>query len=441
MKTTKLSLALAMLLVPTLAASQVIKRQPDIPHVRAQYAGCSTSNEGQVKVIVDATSAVDCDVTPEGDVGAWVKAFCWCSDGALQPLYDIYTDADLPAASTTVDGIVELATHGEIAASLAVQSDDYRVNGTRVVKVRAGATDVTGKLYNTIKEAADYVATQTHNASNRWQILVEGGGSFTESPFTISSHTDLVCTVGGGIYAFGDATTITAEVEADTFITLDGGGIRNCAIEMTGAATSERRAIDCTGGTAGSGDGCNLDHVGILVWNLSGTAETQAYRNSTGTSELYYVSIAFLGLNTSSVGVKNLAGGSGIQLSNGYFADGGYSQGKAIWQLSTTSGGVINVQNVRIGSVYNDGLFATDIVNGGSQAVNLVDTYFRTNSGAGAINVRSARDYGLRSAPPNTCAAGTEGSTYTDSDIHKRCICNGTNYVLMNDDTTTTGCS
>jgi hypothetical protein len=44
-------------------------------------------------------------------------------------------------------------------------------------------------------------------------------------------------------------------------------------------------------------------------------------------------------------------------------------------------------------------------------------------------------------APPVACAAGTVGTIYVDSDIAKACICNGTNYVLMNDDSTTTGCS
>lgn len=45
------------------------------------------------------------------------------------------------------------------------------------------------------------------------------------------------------------------------------------------------------------------------------------------------------------------------------------------------------------------------------------------------------------SAPPAACAAGTKGSLYFDTDIAKMCVCNGTNYVLMNDDSTTTGCS
>jgi hypothetical protein len=44
-------------------------------------------------------------------------------------------------------------------------------------------------------------------------------------------------------------------------------------------------------------------------------------------------------------------------------------------------------------------------------------------------------------APPVACAAGTEGTVYVDSDIHKICICNATAYVLANDDSTTTGCS
>lgn len=45
------------------------------------------------------------------------------------------------------------------------------------------------------------------------------------------------------------------------------------------------------------------------------------------------------------------------------------------------------------------------------------------------------------SAPPVACSGGTAGTIYYDSDINKMCICNGTNYVLLNDDSTTTGCS
>ncbi len=44
-------------------------------------------------------------------------------------------------------------------------------------------------------------------------------------------------------------------------------------------------------------------------------------------------------------------------------------------------------------------------------------------------------------APPVACGAGVKGTLYFDTDINKLCICNGTNYVLVNDDTTATGCS
>ena len=45
------------------------------------------------------------------------------------------------------------------------------------------------------------------------------------------------------------------------------------------------------------------------------------------------------------------------------------------------------------------------------------------------------------SAPPVACAGGTAGGEYYDTDINKLCRCNGTNFVLANDDSTTTGCS
>lgn len=44
-------------------------------------------------------------------------------------------------------------------------------------------------------------------------------------------------------------------------------------------------------------------------------------------------------------------------------------------------------------------------------------------------------------APPVACAVDTVGTIYVDSDINRACFCNGTNYVLMEDFSTTTGCS
>lgn len=60
---------------------------------------------------------------------------------------------------------------------------------------------------------------------------------------------------------------------------------------------------------------------------------------------------------------------------------------------------------------------------------------------AAATSVTGAFKLVGSAAPPVACAAGTEGTVYLDSTIHKLCVCNGTNYVLVNDDSTTTGCS
>lgn len=57
------------------------------------------------------------------------------------------------------------------------------------------------------------------------------------------------------------------------------------------------------------------------------------------------------------------------------------------------------------------------------------------------VQAAAAFYFGGASAPPVACGAGTAGAIYFDTDIAKSCICNGTNYVLMNDDSTTTGCS
>lgn len=58
-----------------------------------------------------------------------------------------------------------------------------------------------------------------------------------------------------------------------------------------------------------------------------------------------------------------------------------------------------------------------------------------------AVGAAAAFYVAIAAAPPVACAAGTKAALYYDSDINKICICNGTNYVLINDDSTTTGCS
>lgn len=61
-----------------------------------------------------------------------------------------------------------------------------------------------------------------------------------------------------------------------------------------------------------------------------------------------------------------------------------------------------------------------------------------SGSGVGTVNLTRARIV-PSAAPPVTCAAGTEGALYVDSDTHKLCYCNGSGWVLASDDST--GCS
>lgn len=59
----------------------------------------------------------------------------------------------------------------------------------------------------------------------------------------------------------------------------------------------------------------------------------------------------------------------------------------------------------------------------------------------GTIQLSTLTQLAGSSAPPVACAGGTAGTIYFDSTISKLCVCNGTNYVLVDDATTTTGCS
>jgi hypothetical protein len=102
----------------------------------------------------------------------------------------------------------------------------------------------------------------------------------------------------------------------------------------------------------------------------------------------------------------------------------------------TTTAGVITLT---VGGTTEDmSLISADqvIVDGAGGADELVIDDDEVLVGAAA-----AFRLAIAAAPPVACASGTKASMYYDSDINKVCICNGTNYVLANDDSTTTGCS
>ena len=110
---------------------------------------------------------------------------------------------------------------------------------------------------------------------------------------------------------------------------------------------------------------------------------------------------------------------------------------------SVTIGAVGATQDVTVSAT-------DDVILSPTDALTLSGTTSTLNAGGGAVEVSVAADsvaiigafkLTKSSAPPVACAAGTEGTVYLDSDIHKLCVCNATAYVLVNDDSTTTGCS
>jgi hypothetical protein len=310
----------------------------------------------------------------------------------------------------------------------------------RTIRVWAGATDVEGKVYNSIKEAVDYVATQTHSASARWQIRVEGGGEFVEVPFTIPSFSEVVCSIGGRIYdQYTPGTMISAEVVGGVFVTMEASSeLRNCSVYASGNSTSARTVVACT---AANGYACHLDHVGIV--SDEGGASTQAnigisaVSGGSGMLSLYYVVVALPGGNSGAVGIK-IGAANFLQFDNGLVTPVGSASAKGI-QLLADSPAYAWLKNVEVGSPYGGTGFTTDLSEEGTGTLYVQDVVYKSSSGTITSN-DPGRDW-VGSAPPVACSASTITTKYWDSDIGKVCQCNGTNYVLTTDFATTTGCS
>lgn len=116
--------------------------------------------------------------------------------------------------------------------------------------------------------------------------------------------------------------------------------------------------------------------------------------------------------------------------------------------IGLTAGGT--TQDITLTSVDDVILAATDdtTIAGDQFAVNTTTVVVDAGGSADEITVAAGSTTVLgtlilpiASAPPAACAAGTKGAVYYDSDINKLCLCNATNYVLVNDDSTTAGCS
>lgn len=402
------------------SAASVVARQQSIPLVLAEHSGCGALNNHRVQIIVNASAIDDCSTDGGGDE----SALCICSGGVLLPVAQV-----APTATTSISGIVRLATDGESTGSDVIQASDARLDqipppNTRTIRVDPALTANGTTIFNTVKAAADYVATQSPGDSNEFQILVQGGGDFEELPFTIPDSTDVICQTGSGVYYAGNATTIKhSALTSGSFITMGNrSGLRNCIVSVAGTPVSERRAIDCVSNNTP----CVVDHVGVVVNTAAGNVSDIGVRlwNDTGlypVAHLYYVVIAFSGPNnTASVGLQVGARGF-LVYDNGLIAGGGGSHGKGM-EFDNDSPAYCQVKNVQVGSLYNPNEFAVDISDEGTGAVHLADVNYDTSAGA---YVDHSQSRVRKLASVGTCDSTKLGVTVYDTSTNEFCGCGG----------------
>lgn len=298
------------------------------------------------------------------------------------------------------------------------------VSRLALVDTLAGDDFDDDRVFSTIGEAMTFVATQSPGAGERWQVRVDGGGPYSEAPFTVPAHVDLVCSMGGNVYAFGDATTIYFSITEGAAVTLQGGAIRNCLIELNQSATAARQAVDC----AASGiPACYLDHVGIVLWNLGGPdPEDVAYRavSSGSSTVLYYVLINFVGDNASRVGIQ-LGGTAALGFSNGIISDGGSASGGTA--VAHGGSGAAWFHNVQLGAPYNQSGFTTDIAQTATGNVFVNDVTFKTataSSSGTLTSLERVQPRRVTGALP-TCNASMVATELYDNDTNEWCGCRG----------------
>lgn len=112
------------------------------------------------------------------------------------------------------------------------------------------------------------------------------------------------------------------------------------------------------------------------------------------------------------------------------------STGATDSEVSLVASNAADASDSAMVAVYSEDDAAAVLLQAGNSARLAVD------QASGMISVIAGGFRGYAdTAPPYACDAAHEGVEYFDTDIKKKCICNGTAYVLANDDTTTTGCS
>jgi|CXWL01.1.fsa_nt_gi hypothetical protein len=375
------------LLSASSAGAQLIR----VPPVRTVATlGACVDASPKIVAVTDGATASDCAT------GAGVyDVTCYCANGAW-------------AASATASGTVttfSVVTANGVSASVAnattTPAATFTLGAITPTSVAASGTVTGSNLSGTNTGDQTNITGNAATATALQSTLgVAGGGT------GVTSLTAYAPVCGG--------TTTTGAVQSC------GTGIGTTGYVLTSngaAALPSWQAAAGGGGVAGSDTQVTFNDAGTAAGDAGLTYDKTTDRLTVG-------SVSFGGGNVLRPNGSFLRSDTQMELAGGWYYGTTIgidisdfpnvvrieSRDKVAWANTTD---YTATKDLRIGR-YAATVFEVD---GGS-------------SGAGAgLMVRPA------ATPPVTCS-GAEGTMYFDSDTHKPCYCNGTNYVLFSDDTT-----
>lgn len=142
-------------------SQNVVDTQERIDIVLASRAACGSVDDNHLKLIINASSSVDCDTTGEPDSGSWVTAACICDSGTLRAI----TDVDLSDYATLAD----LSDYATLSGTVRTTTNQT-ISGTKTF---------TGKLVANagIQIQGNISPDPTDETANT--LKLESGGGFT----------------------------------------------------------------------------------------------------------------------------------------------------------------------------------------------------------------------------------------------------------------------
>jgi hypothetical protein len=146
--------------------------------------------------------------------------------------------ANIPDASTTVKGIVELATDGEVAASLAVQGNDARLSNARTPTAHSHVdADIPNTITIDLATAASALASNpTDCSATQFATAIAASGNLTCAALTDADVPNTI-TINTAGTATALATNPTDCAGGQFATAIDASGNLTCATPPGGGAT------------------------------------------------------------------------------------------------------------------------------------------------------------------------------------------------------------